>query len=342
MTKSFLESDKPDFCLSKSVFTNKTSLKGVTKMKTLLMSLLAFSFLTAAHAKTGSESLNDAHRTFLKGNFNAMVRHIINVLQQGDEVEGRNAMKLLEKAYAQNGGSLPADFKLPKEINKMRILVRRRLNEDVRHRIAVRGSTAVKGFVQQLKVTRYPDTVVLDKDHNIGEWKEEFDQQDKVYYFDLTGPKDLAPVPEGLYFIHMRLSDGTTNDGYVILSNVNSTTSPELISPYSGETFATSTPTIKWKNFISPQYKPVERRFSSVDIWENSEVNNYKDRWSFWHEDPSQEEATVGQANGTSGDLKLADGPYSVSLNFQERRKFGDLYISRESQVTRNFYIKTK
>jgi hypothetical protein len=311
-------------------------------MKALFSTIMTLGLLASAQAKTGSESLYEAHRSFLKGNLSAMVRHITTVLQQGDTVENRNALKLLEKAYAVNNGNLPSDFKLPSEILRLRIFVRRRLNEDTRFRLGIRGATKEKGTVTQIQVIRYPDKVVLDKNGGVGEWNENYDAEDKSYYISLTGAKEQNPIPSGLYFIHMKLSNGKTIDGYVILSNLNASTSPEIVSPYNGETVTTSQPTLKWKNYLSPQHQGSEKRYVSVDVYENSEVNDYKDVWNFWEEDPHSEQATVGQKEGGAGDKLLADGPFSISLNFQERRKFGDIYVSRESQANRNFYVKTK
>ncbi|MEQ1876180.1 MAG: DUF2861 family protein [Bdellovibrionia bacterium] len=312
-------------------------------MKTLFTLMLLLAAATAG-AKSGSESLMDAHHAYLKGNWKAMTRHLTMVLQQRDQVESRNAMKLLEKAYAQTGGMLEADFKLPKEIEKMRIIVRRRNNgDDTVFRIGVRGSTELKNIISQIRVTRYPDQVVLDKIGGKGEWSEEYIAVDKQYYFNLSGEKQKDPVASGLYFVHLELTNGVSTDGYVILSDLNATASPEIVSPYSGETFATVTPTFKWKNFISPQFKPFEKRFASIDVYENSEVNNYKDRWNYWLADPAAESASIGMVSpDVLGDSKLEDGPFSVSVNFQERRKFGDVWLSRESQATRNFHIKTK
>lgn len=74
-----------------------------------------------------------------------------------------------------------------------------------------------------------------------------------------------------------------------------------------------------------------------------AEGMDFKEVWNYWSEDPARETASIGKpGEGVTGLSSLPDGNYAITINFQERRRFGDIQVSRESQNFRNFYVKTK
>jgi hypothetical protein len=299
---------------------------------------------SCAMAQPASESLQNAHKAFVAGHMKAMVQHITTVLQSGDGPESKNALKLMNKALEVNNGNLDADFPLPEEIEGMRVFVSRRSSEyDDTYRVGMKISSKVQIGVTQMKLVRYPDTVVADKQAKIGKWEENYDEKYKEYSFKVSGVKQNDPIQEGLYFIQLELTNGKKADGYVILTDMNASTLPELQSPYVGEVYKTAVPTFKFKNYFSPEYKPNERRNLSLGI--GQDLTEWKDVWEIWVPIPTLEQTTVC-AKPSEGEVStecnhLEDGKYSLYLNYQERRRYSNkIQLSREASISRAFSVK--
>src|SRR5262245_26670973 len=69
-------------------------------------------------------ALDAAHEAYLVGDWIALVRNVRELLLMPklDDVARDNALALLDKAYEQNNGELPADFNLPPGVRRMRYL----------------------------------------------------------------------------------------------------------------------------------------------------------------------------------------------------------------------------
>jgi hypothetical protein len=115
------------------------------------------------------------------------------------------------------------------------------------------------------------------------------------------------------------------------VSKLLSSDTPTIKVPFVGQTFSTATPTIKWEDFFSPEYRSFESRGVWIAAWGPS-------HWETYIPDPNLTDVTVG--TGGHGDRTLVNGRYSFVVGFREVRKFGDLQLARQSFRSAPAYIK--
>lgn len=294
---------------------------------------------------TGNPELTRVSEAYLAGDLGRMAVEIKNALaaQPNDPVVRENVLGLLRKAYetaGQNG--IPADWHLPDEITKMKITVRTAHKDLPEYTLKVYGDVTALGVIRQLRVTRFPDQVVLDKLAKVGEFEDSVDSLDKTLEYNYESPKSHQPVPTGLYLLHIELASGKATEGWFIVDDdMNATATPDVAAPAVGETFATGNPTFRWTNFQSPQYKPYEMRALWMGV-STSEPPAYdwNKKWELYERNPTVQEATVGVTAEGQGVSKLENGRYLVVIDYHERKRFGDVLIGRDCATSRQFTVK--
>ena len=146
-------------------------------------------------------------------------------------------------------------------------------------------------------------------------------------------------MADGLYTMNFEFKDGSTGNGWFILSDLTSSASPTVESPAVGETFDIGNPELRWMDFKSPEYKSAERRTLSLSI---SAINANRATWEYYIGDPTMTHATVGSEPGGTGAKVLSDGKYWGVVSYHESRVFGPMRLVRVSRTGRQFYVKTQ
>lgn len=316
------------------------------KIKNILATSAMSLVLIATSAKADSlvsADLTAAHHQFIKGDVAAMMTSLHRLFQdpKSSDLEKQNAYELLNKVYASRGRrEIPVDWKLPTEVKKMKLSVRRRMGLDgATYRFGIGGLLEKENTIQQLQFIQYPDRVIVDKEKGIGIW-EETSSSDGPEYFIRSEPTKEAPK-EGLYLLNLVMTNGKTMNGWVIVNDMVSTDNTNIVVPSMGQVFNTQNPTLRWEDFKSPEYKPYERRTLSGLVL-TRELNGAKEeeRWEIWQRDPMKTETTVGVDPDGKGVSKLEKGAYILYVNYSERRKFGDIELCRDSATISPFYVK--
>lgn len=304
-------------------------------------SILAAGFLS----NPANKSLSNAHSAYLSRDFKTMATELKNTLKEhpNDPLIRENAFSLLRQAYDISGTQgVPVDWRLPEEVTKMKVAVRLVQRDMPEYSFEVYGEILQENLFRQLKVTRYPDQVILDKKTGIGEWEESPNVKEKMFEYNFRSTKSRQPIPGGLYLLSVELSNGKSVDGWFLIDdNLNSSATPNVIVPAYGETLHTGNPTFRWDDFHSPEYKPSERRSLWIGI-ARVEAPNYdwEPKWSMYADAPDLNEVIIGTHSEGEGVSKLEDGHYHFRIQYNERRRFGDLIIGRQSITHRPFSIK--
>lgn len=307
--------------------------------------ILALSLNVYATTFFGSEdeALSKAHIAYLKKDFKTMALELKNVLMQSsnDLQVKENVFSLLRASsdYRKQEG-IPADWRLPDEILKMNVGIRFVQKSEARYLLAIQGDVVKPGLFKQLKLTRFPDQVVLDKQAGIGRWEEQT-YADRKPEYGFYSEKSREPVPGGLYILRVELQNGKSVDGWFLIDDGrNSTAAARIAVPSDGETFRTGNPTFHWADFHSPQYQPYERRGLWMAV-SRSEPPKYEwDMvWDLWNGSPNISEVTIGKEDEANGVSKLEPGHYIFVLKYSERTRFGDVNISRDSITQRPFMV---
>jgi hypothetical protein len=271
-----------------------------------------------------------AHSDFLKGDWTALAVHIREGLaaRHNDPAATANLLELLDAAFEARGGApLPVDFKVPGHFKRLKVAVKRRENAlkgTVMFQIELFGEVK-RGAFENVRIERYPNELVMDKQSGLGEWEVTAgeDGNDELWAAGQCGP---TPPPEGLYLITMKTKGQAEVKGWFALNHHGSTGSPYFLAPGLGTTTG-ATPTFRWDDFHSPQCKKWETRAVNLLIFDPS----WNVTWSQWFE-------TAGATEATSAALK--PGAYEAVLKFQERRRFGELIVGRDSAIALPFKVE--
>lgn len=297
-----------------------------------------------ADAKGPEGALARGHKAFLDKDYRSVTGAVRTVLedQAADATVRQNALELLGKAYGENAGKLPADWRLPAGVTNFKFKqMRKEQAEGIEYNHSLSLNAPTTEVIQNLRLVRFPDTVVLDRDANIGFW--EVDQEDDgTWTATMSADERREPLADGLYLFTIVLKNGTRTDGWFPLANLVSSASPKVSSPAVGETIRSANPTIRFEDFRSPEYDPSERRDLGVSVGQLVGANyEWQERWSYYVTHPSLMETTVGRENDADGVSALEDGKYWLSLSFSEQRMFGELKLRRVSRTSRPFFVKT-
>ncbi len=315
-----------------------------------LLVLLLFSASASAAPSTGyfvdkgmPTEVVAAHESFLGGDFNQMGVNIKRALMAYPDDAGikKDMLELFNRAYQLRGdGAITPDFKLPREVTWGTVGSRKVLrveSGETRYRVNAWFETALGSPVEQLRIVRYPNVVVLDRQAGIGEFTD--GQEDGKPTLNAYSDYTNGPNPEGLYLLELTLKGGAPTQGWFIFANNTPPDSPEVLVPVPHQVFTTPTPTFQWPDFVSSYYRSFEQRKTLVTATlqsqgpiENDWIMNRKAGFT---------QARVGDVGeGISGAKQLKPGDYRFQLIYRERHHFGDLSIGRETATQIPFSVK--
>lgn len=275
-----------------------------------------------------SRAIQTAKMAYLQTGRNSVAQK--NILQLAAQIQ---TMKLPVR--------MDVGWALPEEIKDMRVAVARRLdNGAIRNRMNVGGSYKSVGEITNFQVIRYPDTIVLDKQKNIGHFEDsEEDGEAEYYYSSQSSPFTVTP---GLYLLKLSTKSGSNVDGWFFITDEdNSTANPQFVGFEGTPVFNSPTPQVSWQDFFSPQFR-VDRDYRMVSLWVGKQ-NDDAGKFNFWTTDMNTKSillaAPVNPENGwTRG--PLVDGDYYLLLNYNEARRFGPIRIVRRSETVKYFSVK--
>ncbi|MEW5850168.1 MAG: DUF2861 family protein [Myxococcota bacterium] len=306
----------------------------MTRILGVGLALVLMTSGAAAQGQVVTPALVEAHEAFAEGDYLRMTRKLRETLEQNPEDEHvrRNALDLLERAYALNGGRVPADWKLPAGVQSMRLSVARKADGE-EFRIRLSGELARAGIVEELRLVQFPSRVILDKRAGVGIWEERQPAGEEPEY-ELVLDDQRDPIEEGLYTLHIATTDGHAVDGHVIVSNVVATATPVIRSPVPGETLRSDEVRYQWDDFVSPQRKAYEWRGLWVGVARCAPpAYAWDEVWGQYFEHPNAASPDELRAK------PLPAGRYFMYLSFKETRAFGDVKVRRESNNAVPFHV---
>lgn len=319
------------------------------RYRLLTLTLLAFDVGAAATARADAWPARDdlpaacaqAQAAYLAGDFAAFVgaragaTGLLGCMRVSDDSPtlAQNAAALAVAGYAANGGALQGDFHLPKEIKQLRIVQRR--NEDrngVRYVVEFDGKLATAAHIRALKLTRYPDDIVLDRQDGRFEFKEDADG----FYLKRTLE---TPAPEGLYKVSVQAEGGDSVEAWVPLVDWASDRSPTVTAPQLDGGPLSANPVLSWQAFSTGDRGYAQRGFYAEIIRSEAPDYAWQQVWKIDGNDRSATTAVVGKEPRGHGVGALTPGRYLFSLTYFERRAFGDLEISKASNARVVFHV---
>ncbi|MBS1960898.1 MAG: hypothetical protein JST04_01690 [Bdellovibrionales bacterium] len=311
--------------------------------------LLAFSTLAAsvsAEAAPANRFFVDprfpsevqaAHELFYQEKFDAMAVEIKTALLKypRDAAIRQDVLALFDAAYELRGnGAVNPDYRLPDSVTWMSVADKKRMRSStgaIAHRFTMSLDHKAGSEIDQLRVVRYPDAVILDKQAGIGEF-EPADEPDGTKNLWAAGPNQREALPEGLYLFDLKMKGQETMHGWFLFSRMTATESPTVTVPAVDQVLATATPTFAWKNFVSSEFRNYERRkvFVAVGYADGREPDLFQ----------FSSKTGGSQPTETTVDKPLPSDEYVMRVSYRERREFGPLTLSRESDTAVPFTVK--
>jgi len=285
-------------------------------------------------------SLDAAHKAYLDGDYVALTERIRDVLVDpaSSHLARENAYALLEKSYEAQSGRLPAAFKLPEPFDaSFRYQNVRSLGPNgVYYSVKVRGAIRNASRITQLVVRRLPNEIVLDKKAGKGTFEVEHDTPGyEDFTLDSTGLDSLPG--DGVFTLHIELDDGTVVDQWFIVHGLAASTSPDLQSPLSAQTFTDTNPVVRWVPYRSPEFRSFERRH--LGIWVSNEADDEWAAWGVYSGDAGElSNVKIGDHPGAEK-KRLAPGDYWLALDGHELRWFGALRLYRTGRRLISFHV---
>lgn len=238
----------------------------------------------------------------------------------------------------EHGPVVPLDWALPEGVRLLVFISEKAydpMQDRTEYRAGLFAGLDAPGLLEDVKVVRYPDEVLLDKAH--GGWHETLLGEEKVPFVSL-GAGDLAgPVKEGLYLLVLKVKGQPAVNGWFLYSHATPAAVPVVKTPSLNEAFATGKPTLRWIDFKSPQYRPFEHRKRALSIRseESSPLPGLK---LLEINPPPGSTLALGSEPGFPG--KLAPGRYTFGISFEERWLAGaGLFVGRKSGTDVPFSI---
>ena len=275
-----------------------------------------------------SRAMQTAKIAFIQSTRNSVAQK--NILQLAQQIQ---TLKLPVR--------MDVGWTLPEEIKDLRVVVAHRLdNGAIRNKMTVGGTYKAVGEITSFQVIRYPDTIILDKQKNIGRFQDS--DEDGKAEFHYSSQSSPFTVTSGLYLLKISTRSGSTVDGWFFVTDEDSSTAnPQFIGLEGTPVFNSPTPQVSWTDFFSPQYK-ADRDYRMVSLWVGKQ-NEDVGKFNFWTDDMTtrsmQLAAPVDPDHGwTRG--PLADGDYYLLLNYNESRRFGPIRIVRRSETVKYFSVK--
>jgi hypothetical protein len=192
--------------------------------------------------------------------------------------------------------------------------------------------------IEQLRVVKYPNEVIVDKAQNIGDWIEDTNSDGTLNIWG-GAEHQRKLVSDGLYLIDIKMKGQETTHGWFLFSHINASAAPEATIPSINQVLTTGTPTFQWKDFVSPEFKSYESRRIKIGIV--LRADNVKSNTWYINRPAPFSSITIGsEGNGITGVKVLPADNYIFQLNYAESRQFGDLSVRRDSGTHIPFSVK--
>lgn len=286
-------------------------------------------------------SLKEAFKAYENYDLKSMVKEVKKVLvnENASTMSRQHAISLWKKAMHKNA-RLPADWKLPETITSLKINVeRRRVGDKVKYEMNLKGESTQADYIDQLQVIKFPNKVLIDKKNEIyREWEEEI--WDGTPEFKGSSARQPEKFVQGLYLINIDTVDGKEIRGWFVLTDENSTDTPEVYRPNFDETLEGPNPVVSFEDFKSPEYGGFEYRGLWVGV-----TRLYDDSWVYlwghYEGNPKRTSVKLGAVSENSLEkVSLLPGRYWLTVKYTEMKKFGDLKIGRASREAKEFKVK--
>lgn len=282
-------------------------------------------------------ALTAAHEAYLGADYVEMGERLRDVIAdpESGELAVDNAFALLERAYEETRGQLPARTTLPASVPVLTFGVLNGATPSGPHRAIYLDMHVAEGrgaHVRGMRVTRLPGDRILDLEGRRGALQITPGPPglDDVK-LELRQPDELPD--RGVFAIHVAFDDGPAIDTFVLADDLVARAQPEITSPTVGQVFDAPQPEIAWRPFRSPELRAWEKRSLYVDVSRDEES-----AWSFYQWEPGDRGSVrVGEAGTTAAALK--PGSYWMSVLYAEDRTFGGIHASRVVQVARPFSV---
>jgi hypothetical protein len=196
--------------------------------------------------------------------------------------------------------------------------------------------------LREFVVTKYPNTVILDKARKIGNMETEKDEEG--FKFNINSSRSQLPVPAGYYQVSMTTNSGEKGEGWFIISDeMNSTQSPSFANIIDGQVVG-GLPVITWNDFKSPEYKANEWRGAYLSIGKLDANLNWTDALGYSMSDSNFTSVEVGktQPEEVHTELPLQNGNYMAILGYNEVKKVGKIKYARRSDTRVRFTVLNK
>lgn len=314
-------------------------------MKNVFKVLMILTVSGSAFADQVPTAVQKAHEAYTRGDGNAVVAEVKSALEQSN---GQSAIKKnmlgLYAAAARNGllKNVEPNWHLPKELTYAGFESQRRYkveNGKVVYFLAVSLGVQNGASLEQLQVIRYPDQVVFDKAANIGNWNITPGTVETDIWAGSS--QTMTPNEEGLYLLNVQVKGQPMVQAWFILTDKNSSASPVVNSPKSGQALSDDRPLFKWNAFRSPEFKQGEK--TRIDVKFNIARGDEPEVSQVRMIDSNATSYRFGDKTGVkefNGPEKLAQGDYMLSIVYREVEDFGGLQLKRTSSTKVPFTIK--
>jgi hypothetical protein len=169
-----------------------------------------------------SSSLQKAHKAYLETDFGTLAHAVRTVLSTGNENAGerKNAMELFSKACRMLGSSsFPVQWNTESvNVEDLSLMIQRIMSLDSTETVLnLSGHFQESGNQDYgVKVLKFPDTVLMDSLHGVGQWNTDADG-----HFSLRHSFNKV-LDEGVYLVEFYKKTRKIGDGWFLLSSLNS------------------------------------------------------------------------------------------------------------------------
>lgn len=318
--------------------------------KLILVISLIGQFAFAAGLNQGLDKnsvLIQAHESFLQGDYHLTLMNIKIGLEQFDRdlIMKKNLLALYGNLlHTGKLKDIDLGWYLPKEMTRLSLNIEREMdNKEIKYSMILGGNTLEPNMIKTFKVVRFPETVVMDKDKNIGRLRERPDDDGKpAFYFRTV--KSAQPVSAGLYNIEISLTNGASLKAWIIIDELmNSSANPEFINVSEKPIFKTTQPKFAWKDFKTAEFDSSENRGVYFEISRNLSPTGWETLWNVWEKQPKTTKVQVGVTpHHTVNKLPLENGDYMAMIQYSEHTRLGDMRMTRKSSQILDFTIQLK
>jgi len=252
---------------------------------------------------------------------------------RNDRSVTENGFGLLKQILHEGTPVNPPETKLPGELSSLKISVKRELLDgEIRFSFNMKAGQRTAAKVTHAKLAYFNGEVLLDSKTGLGKVTTEIEENPtfRIARHDLP-----SPPPEGPVEIFITFDNGHKWHGWAPLVDMVASTSPVILYPAPNQNIPSGTPTLRWRDFTSPEYRPgIEKRGFWAAIYDDA-FKPWTDLVTkdSWHSD-GLPMITV------PAEKELPNGNYGFTVHYTEGRRFGDIKLNRFSAAYRRFNVQ--